>query len=225
MRQFRLLITVIGLMSLWVFSPYSAAQAWPSQPIKLIVPFPPGGTTDQIARHVQPHLQQSLGVQVVVENRGGASGAIGSGIAAKSAPDGYTFLVAFDPYGVNPSLIPDLPFDSQRDLAPIMLIGKSPMVFTTHPSTSYRSFADLLKEVRAKPASVGYGTIGAGSLAHLAVILMSKQSGFSMNHVPYKGGGPLVTDAIAGHVPVAIATVALLMPHIQSGKARALAVT
>jgi tripartite-type tricarboxylate transporter receptor subunit TctC len=106
-----------------------------------------------------------------------------------------------------------------------MLIGKSPMVFTSHPSTSYRSFADLLKEVRAKPASVGYGTIGAGSLAHLAVILMSKQSGFSMNHVPYKGGGPLVTDAIAGHVPVAIATVALLMPHIQSGKARALAVT
>ena len=201
------------------------AQNWPSQPIKLIVPFPPGGTTDQIARHVQPHLQQALGAQILIENRGGASGAIGSGIAAKSAPDGHTFLVVFDTHGVNPSLIPNMPFDTLKDLDPIMLIGKSPMVFTTHPSTPYRSFGEVLAAARATPGAVSYGTIGAGSLAHLAVTLMSKQGNFSMNHIPYKGGGPLITDSVAGHVPVSIATVALFAPHIQSGKLRALAVT
>ncbi len=203
----------------------AVAQNWPSQPIKLIVPFPPGGTTDQIARHVQPHLQQALGTQILIENRGGASGAIGSGIAAKSAPDGHTFLVVFDTHGVNPSLNPNMPFDTLKDLDPIMLIGKSPMVFTTHPSTPYKSFAEVLAAARAKPGAVGYGTIGAGSLAHLAVTLMSKQGNFSMNHIPYKGGGPLITDSVAGHVPVSIATVALFAPHIQSGKLRALAVT
>ncbi len=201
------------------------AQAWPSQPIRLVVPFPPGGTTDQIARHVQPHLQQALGVQVLIENRGGASGAIGTAAVAKSPPDGYTFAVVFDTHGVNPSLIPNMQFDTLNDLAPVMLIGKSPMVFTTHPSTPYKSLSDVLAAVRAKPDSVGYGTIGSGSLAHLFVTMAGKQNGFSMTHVPYKGGGPLITDSVAGHVPVSIATVALLAPHIQSGKLRALAVT
>ena len=201
------------------------AQAWPSQPIRLVVPFPPGGTTDQIARHVQPHLQQALGVQVLVENRGGASGAIGTAVVAKSPPDGYTFAVVFDTHGVNPSLIPNMQFDTLNDLAPVMLIGQSPMVFTTHSSTPYRTLGDVLAAARAKPDSVGYGTIGSGSLAHLFVTMTGRQNGFSMIHVPYKGGGPLITDSVAGHVPVSIATVALFAPHIQSGKLRALAVT
>ncbi len=201
------------------------AQAWPSQPIKLVVPFPPGGTTDQIARHVQPHLQQALGTQVVIENRGGASGAIGTAVVAKAPPDGYTFAVVFDTHGVNPSLIPNMQFDTLNDLAPVMLIGKSPMVFTTHPSTPYKTLGDVLAAVRAKPDSVGYGTIGSGSLAHLFVSMAGKQNGFSMTHVPYKGGGPLITDSVAGHVPVSIASVALFAPHIQTGKLRALAVT
>ena len=203
----------------------AVAQSWPSQPIRLIVPFPPGGTTDQIARHVQPLLQQSLGTQVLVENRAGASGSIGSGAVAKSSPDGSIFLVVFDTHGVNPSLIPNMPFDTLKDLAPIMLIGKSPMVFTVHPSTPYRSFAELLAAARVKPNGVAYGTIGSGSLAHLFVTLIGKQAGIEFTHVPYKGGGPLITDAVAGHVPVAIATVALFAPHIQSGKLRPLAVT
>ena len=201
------------------------AQAWPSQPIRLIVPFPPGGTTDQIARHVQPHLQQALGVQVLVENRPGASGAIGTAAVAKAPPDGYTFAVVFDTHAVNPSLIPNMQFDTLNDLAPVMLVGKSPMVFVTHPSTPYKSFGDVLAAARAKPDSVGYGTIGSGSLAHLFVSMAGKQNGFTMTHVPYKGGGPLITDSVAGHVPVSIATVALFMPHIQSGKVRPLAVT
>ncbi len=201
------------------------AQAWPSQPIRLVVPFPPGGTTDQIARHVQPHLQQALGVQVLVENRAGASGAIGTAVVAKSPPDGTTFAVVFDTHGVNPSLIPNMQFDTLNDLAPVMLVGKSPMVFTTHPSTAYRTLGDVLAAAKAKPDSVGYGTIGSGSLAHLVVTMGGKQNGFTMTHVPYKGGGPLTTDSVAGHVPVSIATVALFAPHIQSGKLRALAVT
>ena len=114
----------------------SQAQSWPSQPIRLVVPFPPGGTTDQIARHVQPHLQQALGTQVLVENRAGASASIGTAAVAKAAPDGYTFAVVFDTHGVNPSLIPNMPFDTLNDLAPVMLVGRSPMVFTTHPTTS-----------------------------------------------------------------------------------------
>ncbi len=202
-----------------------SAQAWPSQPIRLVVPFPPGGTTDQIARHVQPHLQQALGVQVLVENRAGASGAIGTAVVAKAPPDGYTFAVVFDTHGVNPSLIPNMQFDTLNDLAPVMLIGKSPMVITTHPSTPYKTLGDVLAAARAKPDSVGYGTIGSGSLAHLFMSMAGKQNGFVMTHVPYKGGGPLITDSVAGHVPVSIASVALFAPHIQSGKLRPLAVT
>jgi len=201
------------------------AQAWPSQPVRFIIPFPPGGTTDQMIRHAQPHLQQYLGTQIVIENRGGASGAIGTGLAAKSPPDGYTWVLVFDTHGVNPSLIPNMTFDTLKDLAPVMLVGTSPMVFTAHPSTPYKSFAEVLTAARAKADAVGYGTIGSGSLAHLFVTMMGKQAGFTMTHVPYKGGGPLVTDSLAGHVPVSIATAALLGPHIRSGKLRALAVT
>ena len=145
------------------------AQSWPSQPIRIIVPFPPGGTTDQVARLLQPPLQQALGVSVVIDNRGGASGAIGAGIAARAPPDGYTFLLVFDTHGVNPSLIPNMPFDTLKDLSPIMLLGKSPMVITAHPSFPYKSLAEVLRLAKAKPGVVTYGTIGSGSLAHLAM--------------------------------------------------------
>ena len=222
---FRTALHALAAGALAAFALSAGAQNWPAQPVKIVVPFPPGGTTDQIARHVQPHLQQSLGQQVVIENRGGASGAIGAGVVAKSAPDGYTFLLVFDTHGVNPSLIPNMSFDTLKDLAPMMLIGKSPMVFTAHPSQPYKTFGDVVAASKAKPNSVGFGTIGSGSLAHLYVTLLGKQGGFAMTHVPYKGGGPLVTDTLAGHVPVSIATVALLAPHIKAGKARALAVT
>ena len=201
------------------------AQSWPSQPIRVIVPFPPGGTTDQIARLLQPHLQKSLGVSVVIDNRGGASGAIGSGVAAKAPPDGNTFLLVFDTHGVNPSLIPNMPFDTLKDLAPIMLIGKSPMVITAHPSFPYKTFAEVLRLARQKPGVVTYGTIGSGSLAHLAVTLITSQTKTDLTHIPYKGGGPLVVNAMGGHVPVAIASLSLLSPSIQAGKLRAIAIT
>ena len=202
-----------------------SGQAWPSQPIRISVPFPPGGTTDQVARLLQPYLQQAFGVAVVVDNRAGASGAIGSGIAAKAPPDGYTYLLVFDTHGVNPSLIPNMPFDTLKDLAPIMLIGKSPMVITAHPSFPYKTFAEVVRLAKAKPGEVTFGTIGSGSLAHLAMAMIGGYAKADMTHIPYKGGGPLIINAIGGHVPVGIASLALFSPHIQSGRLKAIGIT
>ena len=203
----------------------ASAQEWPSQPIRLIVPFPPGGSVDQIARHVQAPLSQALGQPVIVENRAGGSGSIGTAAVAKAAPDGYTWLLVFDTHGVNPSLIPNLPFDTLKDLAPVMLIGTSPMLIAVHPSTPYKSFAEVLAAAKRDPQAVSFGTIGSGSLGHLAMSLVQEHTGARMTHIPYKGGGPLVQDAIAGHVPVAVGSAALLIPHVKSGRLRAVGIT
>jgi tripartite-type tricarboxylate transporter receptor subunit TctC len=145
----------------------AVAQSWPANPIRFIVPFPPGGTTDQIARRVQPLLQADLKTTIVIENRAGAGGAIGTQAAVTSPPDGTTFLLVFDTHAVNPSVLPNLQFDTVKDLAPIMLIGTSPMVITSHPMSEYRSFADVIAAARKKDGLINYGTVGAGSLAQL----------------------------------------------------------
>jgi tripartite-type tricarboxylate transporter receptor subunit TctC len=220
-----LAVLAVGLCGSLGHTLPAGAQTWPSKTIRIIVPFPPGGTTDVIARRVQPLLEQNLKTTIVIENRAGASGAIGTQAAVTSAPDGATFVLVFDTHGANPSLLPNLPFDTLKDLAPIMLIGTSPMVITAHPTTVYRSFADVIGAAKAKSGAVAYGTIGAGSLAHLAMSQIGNVLDVTMTHVPYKGGGPLVTDAIGGHVPVAIASTALLSPHVKAGKLTALAVT
>lgn len=220
----RLAPLVIALATLLGTAAVSA-QSWPTQPLKFIVPFPPGGTVDQFSRLVQPHLQTALGQSIVIENRAGASGSIGAALAAKAPPDGNTWLWVFDTHGVNPSLIPNLPFDTQKDLAPVMLIGKGAMVLTAHASQPYRNWGDIIAAARAKPGAISYGSIGSGSLAHLAMTAIENQVRFDITHVPYKGGGPLTADTIAGHVPLAMATYALFQPHIQSGKIRPIAVT
>lgn len=202
----------------------AAAQAWPTrQPIKLVAVFPPGGSVDQVARILAPVLQQRLGQSVVVDNKGGASGSIGTAAVAAAAPDGYTFAVVFDTHGVNPSLIANLPYDTRRDLAPVALIGTGAMVLATVASSPYKTFADLVAAARG--GSVSYGSIGSGSLGHLAVTMLARQQGLNLVHVPYRGGGPLMNDAIAGHVPVAVGSVFLAKPHIDSRRLRALAVT
>jgi tripartite-type tricarboxylate transporter receptor subunit TctC len=220
-----LAVLALGLLDLLSASGPGATQVWPSNPIRIIVPFPPGGTTDQIARRVQPLLQADLKVPVIIENRTGASGAIGTQAAVASPPDGTTFVLVFDTHAVNPSVLPNLPYDTLRDLSPIMLIGTSPMVITSHPATAYRSFADLVAAARKSDGAINYGTVGAGSLAHLAMTRIANGLKVTMTHVPYRGGGPLLTDAIAGHIPVTIASIALLSPQISSGALRALAVT
>ncbi len=201
------------------------ADTWPSRPIRIVAPFPPGGTVDLLSRIFAPPLSQALGQQVIVENRAGGGGSIGTGAVAKAAPDGYTFVMVFDTHAVNPSLIPNMSFDTRADLAPVMLIATGAMVITAHSSQPWKTFPDLLATARAKPGMPNYGTIGTGSLAHLAVTQMGAQGAFSPTHVPYKGGGPLAQDAVAGHVPVAIGTVALLSPHIKTGTLVPLAVT
>jgi tripartite-type tricarboxylate transporter receptor subunit TctC len=174
---------------------------------------------------VQPALTQSLGVPVVVENRSGGNGSIGTGVAAKSPPDGNTYVVVFDTHGTNPSLIPNMGFDTRADLTPVMLIATGAMVIAVHKSQPQKSFTDLVKSARAVTSGLPYGTIGSGSLAQLAMTSLAAQVGFSMTHVPYKGGGPLAADAVAGHVPVAMATTALLSAHVKSGALVPLAVT
>ena len=203
----------------------ASAQAWPSkQPIKLVAVFPPGGSVDQVARIIAQPLQQQLGQTVIVENRGGASGVIGTAAVVQAPADGYTFAVVFDTHGVNPSLNPNMPFDSKKDLVPLVLVGTSPMVLATHVNSEYKTFADVVAAGKAKK-NVSFGSIGNGSLGHLAMALLSKDAKVEWTHVPYKGGGPLMSDAIAGHVPLSIGTVFLTKPHIDSGRMRPLAVT
>jgi tripartite-type tricarboxylate transporter receptor subunit TctC len=193
--------------------------------VRIIAVFPPGGSVDQVARIFAAHLTQQLGQQFIVENRGGASGSIGTQVVAAAAPDGYTFGVVFDTHAVNPALIPTLAFDTLKDLAPVMLVGTSPMAIVAHESQPYRDFRDVLAAAKAKPGAVAIGSIGTGSLGHLAVTQIGNIAGAQFIHVPYKGGGPLMTDAVGGQVPLAIGTVFLVNPHVKAGKVKALAVT
>ena len=201
------------------------AQAWPTkQPIKLVAVFPPGGSVDQVARIIAQPLQAQLGQTVIVENRGGASGVIGTAAVAQSPADGYTFAVVFDTHGVNPALNPNMPFDSKKDLTPLVLVGTSPMVLATNVNSEYKTFADVIAAAKAKK-NVSFGSIGNGSLGHLAMALLAKDAHVEWTHVPYKGGGPMMSDAVAGHVPLSIGSVFVTKPHIDSGRMRPLAVT
>ncbi len=204
---------------------HAQAQAWPTkQAIKLVAVFPPGGSVDQVARLLAQPLSQQIGQSIVVENKGGASGSIGTAAVAAAAPDGYTFAVVFDTHGVNPSLIPNMAFDSRKDLAPVVLIGTAPMVLATHAGSEFKTFADVVAAAKAKKGA-SYGTIGSGSLGHLAIELLGKGAGLEFQHIPYKGGGPLMNDAVAGHVPLAIGSVFLMKPHVDSKRMRPLVVT
>ena len=219
----------LGLAAFFMFvisAPMLAsAQAWPTrQAIRLVAVFPPGGSVDQVARIIAQPLSLQLGQTVIVENRGGASGTIGTAAVVQAPADGYTFAVVFDTFGVNPSLTPSMPFDSKKDLTPMVLVGTSPMVLATHVGSEYKTFADVVAAAKAKK-NVSFGTIGNGSLGHLAMALLGKDAHVEWTHIPYKGGGPLMSDAVAGHVPLSIGSVFVTKPHIDSGRMRPLAVT
>ena len=217
---------VFGLVASFALGAIAqSTTAWPTRgPIKLVAVFPPGGSVDQVARILQVPLQAALGQTVIVKNKGGASGSIGAAAVAAAPADGYTFAVVFDTHGVNPALIPNLPFDSRKDLLPIVLVGTSPMVLATFSGSEYKTFADVVLAAKAKK-NVSYGSIGSGSLGHVAMTLLGKNGGIDWAHIPYKGGGPLMNDAVAGHVPLSIGSVFVTKPHIDSGRMRPLAVT
>ena len=197
----------------------AGAQNWPSGIIKIIVPFPPGGTVDPIARLVQTGLQQRLGATIVIENKPGGSGSAGTAAVAKSAPDGNTWLFVFDTHAVNPFL-QNLPFDTEKDLDPVVLIGTAPNVLATHPSRPYKTFADVIDAAKAKPDTLTYASVGSGSVGHLTMVQLTKRAGIKMVHVPYRGGGPAMNDAIAGHVDFIIGSAALVMPQVSAATIR-----
>ena len=215
---------VAGVLMLGA-SVHTQAVDWPNKPVRFIVPFPPGGSVDPLARLTGTRLNAALGQQFVVDNRPGGSGAIGTALGAKSAPDGYTYVFAFDTHAVNPSLIPNLPYDTLKDLASVMLVSTAPMVLTTNPSKPFKSFDDVAKLAKAKPATLTFGSVGSGSLGHLAMMLVQQQAGIKMIHIPYKGGGPATTDAIGGQIDFAMTSVAVPGPHIKAGRLRAVVST
>jgi len=213
-------LIVLSTQTLPVF-----AQAWPNKPVKLVAVFPPGGSVDQVARIMSVPLQKVLGQPVIVDNKGGASGSIGTAAVAKSDPDGYTFAVVFDTHGVNPSLIPNLSYDTKKDLAPVMLISRSAMMVAAHPSSGFKSFTEVVAAAKKEPGKFGFASIGSGSLAHLALTQLQNQGSFQLTHVPYKGGGPALQDAVAGHVPLIAGTVFLISPQVDGKNLVPLAVT
>ena len=195
------------------------AQSWPNGPIRLIVPFPPGGSTDALARLVQTGMQQRLGVNIIIENKPGASGAAGTAVFAKSPPDGNTWLVVFDTHSVNPYLM-NLQYDTEKDLDPVMLVATAPYLLAVNTKHEFKSLADVIAAAKAKPDGLSYASVGSGSIGHLFMVLLQKKTGIKLTHVPYRGGGPAMNDALGGHVDFIIGSVALVTPQLGSGKLR-----
>jgi tripartite-type tricarboxylate transporter receptor subunit TctC len=226
MRRLPAVALLLALAPLIGLTASAAAQdLCAERTIRFIVPFPPGGSVDTVARLFAPHVGQATGRQIVVDNRGGASGSVGTAAAAAAPGDGCTVLLVFDTHAVNPSLIARLPFDTERDLAPVMLLGTSPMVLAAHPSTGITNWNQVLERARARPGDITYATIGQGSLAHLTMTQIANLAGIQLTHVPYRGGGPAVQDAVAGHVNMILATPFVLVSHIRDGRLRAIALT
>ncbi len=205
--------------------PLAMAQAQPSGSMRVIVPFPPGGGTDIIGRAIAQKLGEAWAQTVVVENRPGANGTIGTAAAAKSVPDGRTMLVVPNGFSVNPSIYSNLPFDSEKDLAPVTQIATNPMVVAVHPSFPPKTVGQLIAFLKANPGAVNYASSGIGSPPHLATELFKHMTGTRMNHVPYKGAAPAAIDVIAGHVPMYFMSTLLAVPYLKQGRLRALGVT
>jgi tripartite-type tricarboxylate transporter receptor subunit TctC len=203
----------------------ASAQSYPSGPMRMVVPFPPGGGTDILGRAIALKLNEAWGVPVVVDNRGGANGTIGAAVTAKSPPDGQTLLIVPSGFAVNPSIYKNLPFDSLKDLAPVTQLAASPLVVTVHPSFPPRSIRELVAFLKAHPGTVNYGSSGNGSPPHLATELFNYMTGTQMTHIPYKGAGPAAVDVIAGQIPIYFMNALQAVAHIKSGRLRALAVT
>jgi tripartite-type tricarboxylate transporter receptor subunit TctC len=202
-----------------------AQPAYPQKPIRLVVPFPPGGGTDILARLLGQKMSETLGQQVVIDNRGGAGGTIGTDIAAKAPPDGYTLILVSGSHAINPGLYQKLPYDSVNDFAPITQIATSPGILVVNPSLPVKSVKDLIALARAKPGQINYASAGSGTPPHLAGELFKVMAKIDMVHVPYKGNAPAFTDVIGGQVSLIFPTMPSAMPFIKSGKLRPIAVT
>ena len=207
-----------------IAAPLVQAQKFPERPIRFIVPFPPGGGNDILARVIAPKMAEFLGQPVIVDNRAGAGGNIGADIAAKSAPDGYTIVIASNQVTMNPALYAKLPFDIEKDFEPIALAASVPMVLVVHPSVAAGNVSELIALAKANPGKLNYSTPGTGTPQHIAFEVFNHAAGISITHVPYKGTGPAIADLIGGQVQTAFGTMASLEQQVKAGKLRALAV-
>lgn len=214
-------LIVIGMLAIFP----AWGQKFPERPVRMVVPYPPGGANDIIARLLSPSLTQQLGQNVIVDNRGGGNTLIGSEIVATSAPNGYTLLVVAAGHAVNPALYKKLPYDTARDFVPVALFGDGAYVLVAHPGTGVSTSRELIALAKSKPGQVTYASSSTGNLTHLAAELFNSLAGIKMLHVPYKGGNPAMADLLAGRVNVFFSTVAVARPHLQSGKIKGLGVT
>lgn len=221
----RVLMVAASLAAAGISLAQAAPAGYPSRPVRLVVPFAPGGTNDVIGRIVAEKLSDRLGQPFVVDNRAGANSVVGSEIVARATPDGHTLLIVAAGFAVNPSLRNKLPYDSLRDFAPVGLVGGGPYLMVVHPSVPAKTVNEFVGWVKSRPGQVNYASVGLGSPPHLAAELLKATAGIDMQHVPYKGGGAVLPDLIAGRVSLFFGSISTLGPQVQGGKVRAIAVT
>jgi tripartite-type tricarboxylate transporter receptor subunit TctC len=200
------------------------AQDWPNKPVRFIVPYPPGGGTDVIARIVQEPLSRALGQPMLIENRGGAGGAVGTEAAVRSAPDGYTFLFTLSSHTIN-QLLYKLSYDVEKDLVAVSTVASLPQIIAANPASPFKTMQDIVTQAKAQPGKVAYASAGAGTPSHIAGELLNLRAGVKLLHIPYKGGGPATTDVMGGQVPILIISIPAALSHTKAGKLRAVAVT
>jgi len=201
------------------------AGAWPTKPVTLIVPYPPGGGTDILARIVQEPLSKQLEHPVIIENRGGAGGSIGTAFVAKAPADGHTLLFTLSSHSINPAIYRNLSFDTERDFRPVSMVASLPQLFAVNPGTPYKTFKELLAYIKQNPGKMDYASVGVGSPSHMAGELLKMRLGLYMVHIPYRGGGPAVAATMAGDVPLLIVSIPAAMAQVRSGRLRPLAVS
>jgi len=218
----RPLSQTVCLLALALTAGAAFAQSYPVRPIRILIGFPPGGGIDIVARMLATQLGEKLGQPVVIENKGGAGGVLGTELAAKAAPDGYTLLLISVAYAFAPALRKTLPYDPASAFTPITIIGRGPSALTVHPSVPVSSVAELIALAKAKPGTLNYASAGVGSFQHLSAALFMNQAGINVVHVPYKGGGPAMADVMGGQAQIVMPSLIQVVPHIKSGRLKAL---
>ena len=215
----RKLVGCLAWAILTLISAQAHPQDYPARPIRIVVPFPPGGVADNSARVVADSLGARLGQQVLVENRPGASGNIGTQAVAQAAPDGYTLLLGFDgTMVINPHVFPKIPFDTLKDFAPVTKLGDATLILVAHPSVPAKNLAEFIAHAKARAGPFAYGTSGTGGTPHLAGELLKLRTGIALEHVPYKGGGQAITDAVGGQIPLVFTAIATAQQYVRTGR-------